>query len=175
MRHPWWTASAAVLWLGVTGCHDPVSDETRWAELRQRLDAIESRLETSEALLEPLDGARAALDEVERRLSVLEARSERAMRTETAPEAAPQQAPAATAPAQPSTPPAAPPLAANTRQELRSLAGEYRDRLAAIRNEYRHDLGNAERRDKMREASRWYRDERRRLLTGEEPPAQPAQ
>jgi len=169
MRHPWWTAPATALWLGVTGCHDPVSDESRWAELRSRLDAIESRLESSEALLEPLDGARAVLDDVERRLAVLEARAERAVRSETAP-AAPV-APGATAPAQPGTPPAPPAMTQNKRQELRALAGEYRDRLAAIRAEYRHDLGNPERRDKMREASRWYRDERRRLLTGEEPSA----
>ena len=49
--------------------------------------------------------------------------------------------------------------------------------LMALGEEVIYDNGwkvrdlRALRRDKMREASRWYRDERRRLLTGEEPPA----
>jgi hypothetical protein len=172
MRHPWWTAPATALWLGVVGCHDPVGDESRWADLRNRLDAIEGRLESAEAVLDPLEGARSTLDDIERRLGVLEARAERAVRSEGSPEAAAEQGAAAPAPGQPGTPPPTwPPMTQNKRQELRTLAGEYREKLAAIRAEYRHDLGNPERRDMMREASRWYRDERRRLLTGEEPPA----
>jgi len=169
MRHTWWTAPAAAVLVGVTGCHDPVRDETQWAELRSRLDAIESRLETSEATLTSLEDTPATLDDLERRLAALEVRADHAARTKIEGEAAA----AATPPAQAGTPPpAAPPaMTQNKRQELRTLAGAYRERLAAIRAEYRHDLGNPERREKMREASRWYRDERRRLLTGEEPPA----
>jgi hypothetical protein len=171
MRHPWWTAPATALWLGVAGCHDPVSDETRWAEVKSRLDAIESRLESTGAALDPLEGAPALLDDIERRLGVLETRAQRAARSEEGTAEAAVQ-PRGDAPAQPGTPPPPPPaMTQNKRQELRALAGEYRDKLAAIRAEYRHDLANPERRDKMREASRWYRDERRRLLTGEEPPA----
>jgi hypothetical protein len=52
------------------------------------------------------------------------------------------------------------------RERLRDVTNQYRDRLAAIRQETNDPLA---RQQAVREALQWYRDSRRAVLAGEEP------
>jgi uncharacterized coiled-coil protein SlyX len=131
----------------------------RDVEVEQRLARLEERmsaLETTAARVPPTPvphGATADLLALERRLATLEERM---------------------AAARGAVPEASDAVAARLdqrrerRARLREVTEQYRARLAAIRQE---QIDPAARQQAVREALGWYREQRRAVLAGEEPPS----
>lgn len=174
--------AAAGLVLGLAGCQpQDEATKTRVASIEGRMERIEKRLGELEKALPQAQSLRDDLDDLEARIGM----TERRLDTPPPPVAAAQPEPAA-----PGAPPRAtsstlpgprapvPPMAeanpeaARARAEaMTRLAGEFRAKLEALRDQ-RTALSMTEQRDQRRELSRWFRDQRRAILRGELPSSQ---
>ena len=143
--------------LGVPGCGGR-DLESRVQRLEQRVSALEgvaARVPAAPAV----HGATAEVLDLERRLTALEDRMASAA-AGTAGTTAPGAAAAATARMD---------QRRERRARLREVTDEYRARLTAIRES---QADPAARQQAVREALEWYREQRRAILEGEQPPAQ---
>ena len=163
MRQRWMAAGFATFGIAtLLGCHDSRIDE-RLARIETRLGALEgsgARTSATQAPAAPAPhGATADVISLEKRLAALEQRvaaTEKAVST-------------------PQTPGGVAEGRMEQRRErrsrLREVTDEYRARLAEVRQSQGDP---AARQQAVREALEWYREQRRAILSGEEPqPATP--
>jgi chromosome segregation ATPase len=158
MPQRWMTAGLALLGIAsLLGCHDSRIDE-RLARIEARLSTLEgadTRSSAAEAPAAPAPhGVTADVISLEGRLAALEQRvaaTEKAVST--------PQAPGGVAEGRMEQ-------RRERRSRLREVTDEYRERLAEIRQSQKDP---AARQQAVREALEWYREQRRAVLSGEEP------
>ncbi|MCW5893235.1 MAG: hypothetical protein KIT14_22195 [bacterium] len=162
-------ASTTLLALAFAGCGDvadPTKErvaalESRLADLDRRLSAVETGLPDTKALRDQLAAVDTRLTGVEGRVTKLQE--------------APPVAPSAAAGAGAITGAAAarrgqPDVEQRQRaQAMTNLGAEYRRKLAELNAARGDEVDPRERAAQRRELSRWFREQRRALLTGEAP------
>jgi hypothetical protein len=154
----------------LVACGD-VADPTkeRVAALESRLADIDRRLSGVETGLPDVKALRDQLAAIDTRLSGIEGR---VTRLQEAAQAAPPSSPSASATGGAAARAGQPDVDQRQRaQAMSALGAEYRRKLAEL-NAMRGDesVDPRERAAQRRELSRWFRDQRRALLTGQTPP-----